>query len=213
MRYYISDCHFFHRSLNTAMDCRGFASVEEMNEYMIKKWNNKVRPQDEIVILGDFSMGKGTETNEILDRLNGIKFLIEGNHDKFLDDRKFDRSKFRWIKPYHEFKENKCKIVISHYPILCYNGQYRVDDKGNPRAYMLYGHVHDSHDERLIHEFQKQIRNTKVPKKDSDELVNLECHMINCFCMYSDYEPLTLDEWIENDRARRTKVDEGKNYE
>ena len=94
MRYYISDCHFFHRSLNIAMDCRGFASAEEMNEYMIKKWNNKVRPQDEIVILGDFSMGKGTETNELLDRLNGIKFLIEGNHDKFLDDRKFDRSKF-----------------------------------------------------------------------------------------------------------------------
>ena len=80
--------------MNTAMDKRGFASVEEMNEYMIKKWNNKVRPQDEIVILGDFSMGKGVETNELLDRLNGIKFLIEGNHDKYLDDRKFDRSKF-----------------------------------------------------------------------------------------------------------------------
>ena len=92
---------------------------------------------------------------------------------------------------------------------MCYNGQYRVDDKGNPRAYMLYGHVHDSHDECLIHDFQKQIRDTRVPKKDSNELVNLECHMINCFCMYSDYEPLTLDEWIENDRVRRAKVDEG----
>ena len=27
--------------------------------------------------------------------------------------------------------------------------------------------------------------------------------MINCFCMYSDYTPLTLDEWIEADRKRR----------
>lgn len=32
---------------------------------------------------------------------------------------------------------------------------------------------------------------------------NIPCHMINCFCMFSDYQPLTLDEWIENDRRRR----------
>ena len=30
--------------------------------------------------------------------------------------------------------------------------------------------------------------------------------MINCFCMYSDYTPLTLDEWIECDRKRRSAV-------
>lgn len=41
MRYYISDCHFFHAALNDAMDCRGFSSVEEMNDYMIKQWNKK----------------------------------------------------------------------------------------------------------------------------------------------------------------------------
>ena len=81
MRYYIADLHFFHRTLNEQMDNRGFSSADEMNEYMIKQWNGKVRPQDEVVILGDFSMGKGTETNELLDRLNGIKYLIEGNHD------------------------------------------------------------------------------------------------------------------------------------
>ena len=36
------------------MDQRGFADAEEMNEYMIQKWNHKVRPRDEVVILGDF---------------------------------------------------------------------------------------------------------------------------------------------------------------
>lgn len=55
--------------------------------------------------------------------------------------------------------------------IMCYNRQYRLDENGNTRTYMLYGHVHD---------IQK---------------------MINCFCMYSDYEPLALDEWIEFYRA------------
>ena len=36
MRYYIADCHFFHRGLNEKMDKRGFADAEEMNEYMNK---------------------------------------------------------------------------------------------------------------------------------------------------------------------------------
>lgn len=41
MRYYIADLHFFHANMNTKMDRRGFASVEEMNEYMIRKWNER----------------------------------------------------------------------------------------------------------------------------------------------------------------------------
>lgn len=209
MRYYISDMHFFHESLNTQMDNRGFASVEDMHEYMIKQWNNKVRRGDDVVILGDFSMGKGVETNEILQRLNGAKYLIEGNHDKFLNDRKFDKTLFRWIKPYEELKDNKRKIIISHYPIMFYNGQNRVDSEGNPRAYMLYGHVHNSYDEYLIDRFQTEIRKTMRPTFGGDEKP-IPCHMINCFCMFSDYTPLSLDEWIENDRKRRGLDDESK---
>lgn len=213
MRYFIADLHFFHKSLNEQMDKRGFATVEDMHDYIIKRWNNKVRPGDEVVILGDFSMGKGEETGEILDKLNGIKYLIEGNHDKFLEDRKFDKTKFRWIKDYYEFKDKKRKIVLSHYPIMCYNGQYRHDDKGMPRAYMLYGHVHNSHDELLVHKYQKMVRETLILKRDGSEYKNIPCHMINCFCMFSDYEPLTLDEWIENDRCRREKLEEIINEE
>ena len=37
MRYYISDLHFFHESLNTQMDCRGFKDAAQMNAYMIKQ--------------------------------------------------------------------------------------------------------------------------------------------------------------------------------
>ena len=50
MRYYIADPHFFHRNLNTKMDYRGFADVEEMNAYMLQRWNEKVRKNDEVVI-------------------------------------------------------------------------------------------------------------------------------------------------------------------
>ena len=51
MRYYIADLHFYHGAMNDRMDCRGFSSVEEMNEYMIGKWNGKVRENDEVVII------------------------------------------------------------------------------------------------------------------------------------------------------------------
>ena len=55
MRYYIADLHFFHEAMNREMDRRGFESVESMNEYMLMKWNRKVRRNDEVVLIGDLS--------------------------------------------------------------------------------------------------------------------------------------------------------------
>ena len=34
--------------------------------------------------------------------------------------------------------------------------------------------------------------------------------MINCFCMFSNYQPMTLDEWIEVDRKRRARMVEAE---
>ena len=203
MRYYISDLHFYHKNLNAMMDNRGFDTVEDMNEYMILQWNRKVRRNDDVVVLGDLSIEKGEKTNEILRRLNGDKYLIIGNHDRYLQDKKFDKSLFKWIEPYMELNDNKRKIILSHYPVFCYDGQYRLDDKGNPKSYMLYGHVHNTYDEILVNHFQNITRQQKRPIYHSDVERPIPCNMINCFCMFSDYTPLTLDEWIEVDRERR----------
>lgn len=206
MRYYISDLHFYHESLLTKMDKRGFASCDDMHEYMIKRWNAKVRPQDEVVILGDVSMERGKRTSDILERLNGRLCLIVGNHDVYLKDRRFDTGRFEWIKPYEEMHDNKRKVVLSHYPIFCYNGQYRRDKEGRPKTYMLYGHVHDTQDERLVNEFIRQTRETQHGSPGVKESSPIPCQMINCFCMFSDYTPLTLDEWIVVDEERREKM-------
>lgn len=202
MRYYIADTHFFHETLNTQMDCRGFADAQEMNAYMIRQWNQKVRSNDEVIILGDFSWGKAKETNELLEQLNGKLYLIQGNHDRFLKNKEYNASRFVWIRDYEELKDNKRKIVLSHYPIMCYNGQYLKDKEGSPKTYMLYGHVHDTFDQRLIEQFQDITRSSQR-KNYEGEMRPIPCQMINCFCMYSDYVPLTLDEWIECDRKRR----------
>ena len=187
MRYYIADPHFFHGNLNTKMDYRGFADVEEMNGYMLQKWNAKVRKND--------GLGK----------LNGRLYLIQGNHDRFLKNKDYNASRFVWIKPYEELQDNKRKVILCHYPIMCYNGQYRLDGNGNPKVYMLYGHVHDTYDQRLIEQFQEIIRGS-IRKNPDGEKRAIPSNMINCFCMYSDYTPLTLDEWILCDRKRREKL-------
>ena len=202
MRYYIADCHFFHAVLNVAMDKRGFDTVEEMNEVMIERWNQKVRKNDEVVILGDFSWGKGEETNEVLRRLNGKLFLIQGNHDRFLKDKNFNLDRFEWVRQYAELSDEGRKVILSHYPMPFYNYQYRLDDDGKPKSYMLYGHVHDTPDEQLMLKIQKLIEETEVDAVGGGKRT-IPCHMINCFCGYSNYEPLTLDEWILNDRNRK----------
>lgn len=205
MRYYIADSHFFHGNLNTKMDHRGFGSVEEMNAYMLKQWNAKVRKNDDVVILGDLSWGKAEETNALLEQLNGRLYLIQGNHDRFLKNKDYNASRFVWIKPYEELQDNKRRVILCHYPIMCYNGQYRVDEQGNPKNYMLYGHVHDTYDQRLIEQFQ-DITRSSMRELAGGEIRTIPSNMINCFCMYSDYTPLTLDEWIVCDRERRQKM-------
>jgi calcineurin-like phosphoesterase family protein len=193
--------------MNEHMDKRGFGSVEEMNEYMIKQWNGRIRHGDEVVVLGDFSVSnRGEEVNEILKQLKGRKFLIVGNHDRFLKDKNFNTELFKWIEPYKEVSDNKRKVILSHYPVMCYNGQYRTDEQGNPKTYMLYGHVHNTFDEYLINEFQDRTRQFMRISEGDDKMREIPCNMINCFCMFSDYVPLTLDEWIELDKKRRAEI-------
>jgi calcineurin-like phosphoesterase family protein len=206
MRRYISDLHFFHDSLNRMMDGRGFADAAEMNAHMISQWNKKVRRSDEVVILGDLSVGNGGETSEILKQLKGRLCLITGNHDRYLKDKEFDPARFEWIKPYAELRDNRRKVVLSHYPVFCYNGQNRRNDAGEPKTYMLYGHVHNTLDEVLVNRFIRQTRETVRPGKGEAESLPIPCQMINCFCMFSDYMPLTLDEWIAVDEARRRRL-------
>ena len=210
VRYYISDLHFYHSKLNDAMDCRGFESGEAMNEYMIEQWNSRVRHGDEVVILGDLCLTKSAaEANEIVSRLNGRKCLIIGNHDKYLERRGFDKSAFVWTEYYHELNDNKRKVILSHYPIMCYNGQYHHDAEGAATTYMLYGHVHNTFDEFLVDSYLKEMGRYRRTLRGYEGQVPIPCHMINCFCMFSDYVPLTLDEWIVVDRERREKISAG----
>lgn len=202
MRYYIADLHFFHEKLNQHMDKRGFEDVYQMNEYMIEQWNAKVRKNDEVVILGDFSWGKAEETKEVLDRLAGKKYFIMGNHDHFMQSKDFDPDQyFEWVLPYKELSDNRRKVILCHYPIMCYNYQYHLDDNGNPKTYMLHGHVHSTKDQVFVDTYQDFVSKQTSIRPDGVERP-IPCQFINCFCVYSNYQPMTLDEWIEINEKR-----------
>lgn len=90
-----------------------------------------------------------------------------------------------------------------HYPIFCYNGQFRRGADGTPLTYMLHGHIHKSKDQVLVDRFCTETRAMMRKNVHQETAQPVPCQMINCFCMYSDYIPLTLEEWVECDQRWR----------
>ena len=135
MNFYIADTHFFHKNIVKYCN-RPFADVEEMNETLVANWNRKVRERDSVYILGDFAFCSGEMANELLDRLNGKKYLIRGNHDSFLGYSAFETSKFEWIKDYAKISDHNRTIVLFHYPIASW-------EKKHHGAIHLHGHTHN----------------------------------------------------------------------
>ena len=181
MIYFISDLHFGHRNC-LSFDNRPFKNIEEHDETLINNWNEVVGIDDDVWILGDFSWYNATKTIEIFNKLNGNKHLCIGNHDKKLLKNKDVRNLFVEIVDYKEIDlSNNCGVVLSHYPILCFNKHYYG-------WYHLYGHVHDSF------EWHMMLR----AKYEMEALYDKECKMYNVGCMisYMGYTPRTLEEII-----------------
>ena len=137
MNYYISDCHFFHQNVLRLAN-RPYNTVEEMNEDIILRWNSRVTDNDDVYILGDmfFRFDNIQQVKDILNRLNGRKHLIKGNHDKFLKQIRW-QDYFESFDLYKEIADENRFVILFHYPIEEWNGFYR-------NSYMVYGHVHDN---------------------------------------------------------------------
>lgn len=76
MIYFISDTHFYHKSIISYCH-RPFYSIEEMNKKLIENWNNIIEEDDIVYFLGDFSFANVEQTKDIYNQLKGIKILIK----------------------------------------------------------------------------------------------------------------------------------------
>ena len=78
--WFVSDLHFGHSNVIKYCD-RPYCCKHAMNEDLIHKWNEKVKPNARIFVLGDFAFGNKGFKKRIIERLNGYKILVKGNHD------------------------------------------------------------------------------------------------------------------------------------
>ena len=140
-RFFTSDLHLSHS--NVIKYCnRPFKNVDEMNEQIIQRWNKVVTPQDIVYIIGDVTFEKDEEKRIWhLNRLNGEKHLIRGNHDKIISGKTIKcfnsiSDGLKEIKvPDIDGPGGNQHIVMCHYPLLTWN-------KGHYGSWMLYGHAH-----------------------------------------------------------------------
>ena len=113
--FLVSDTHFGHTGVCRFMrndgvtKLRPWDNADEMDEEMVKRWNETVRPNDKVYHLGDVVINR--KALKTLYRLNGDKVLIRGNHDIFRDDEY--RQHFRELRAYHVMNG----MILSHIPI------------------------------------------------------------------------------------------------
>lgn len=131
-----ADIHFSHTNiLKFCAKSRPFYDVEEMNDTIIKNWNNLVSPEDKVYILGDIAFTTAQAAARLVNRLNGTKILIKGNHDvKLLREQVF-RDCFAEIHDYLEIGYNGSRLVMFHFPIWEW-------DRMHHGAVHFHGHCH-----------------------------------------------------------------------
>lgn len=132
-RWFTADTHFCHVAMLT-LQKRPYASTEEMDEDLIRRWNEVVGRGDIVYHLGDFGvkMPDGRAL-EIFQRLKGEKFLIIGNHDH--KNAEVLKLKWRWTGLRKNVTIDGQRIVLDHYPL-------QVWDQSMRGSWNLYGHVH-----------------------------------------------------------------------
>ena len=133
--------------------------LAEMNEHMIKCWNERVGYGDEVYVLGDFSFGGRPFIRSILGRLRGRKYLCLGSHDdgsknlyeKFPGDdtypqeERFERVERDYILTLDRSGLPAARMFLSHY---C----HKTWPESHYGVWHLFGHSHGALDPYAEHE-------------------------------------------------------------
>ena len=134
--FFTSDHHLGHANIIrfeplNRVDERGvmFESVNQMDEFLIERWNEVVGLDDLVYHLGDASYKRET-LRAVLPRLNGRKILICGNHDPYFErmasgdpakiklaERRAKEDGFESIHTELEIEvEGIGRVKLNHYP-------------------------------------------------------------------------------------------------
>lgn len=144
------------------------ASVLEMDEMLIRNWNDTVTDEDTVYVVGDVGYNHNHVPCDALARLKGHKHLIRGNHDVGFEDGELLYDYFETVTDFNEIEDGSSHILLCHYPIV-----------HNKRSYMIHGHLHKVNG--VYYEVLK-----KLPQ------------VLNAGVDINEYRPVTLGRLIEN---------------
>lgn len=137
--WFCSDLHFCHNQ-PFIYEPRGFDSVHEMNEQIIKNFNEIVDWNDDLYILGDCFLNNNEEGMSYMRRLPGKKHIIWGNHDTAVRQELMELEGFDCLGYANMLKYNGYHFYLSHYPTMTSNYDYEKPLKR--RVLSLCGHTH-----------------------------------------------------------------------
>jgi calcineurin-like phosphoesterase family protein len=158
---FIADLHLGHANMALR---RGFSTVEEHDNHIIESWNSVVSKRDVTYVLGDVTMEKKASYH-LLDKLNGVKHVVLGNHDR----RQDVTSLLEHVESVAGMVNYK-GIILTHCPIHPMELQHRFSRN-------IHGHIHDS---------QVMLLDSGFEEPDP--------HYICVSCERVDYKPKSLTE-------------------
>ncbi|MEX0597467.1 MAG: metallophosphoesterase [Candidatus Paceibacterota bacterium] len=161
-KYYIGDLHIGHSAMAKK---RGFASHEDMFEYMKEKWNAKVNKNDVVYVMGDVVMERRRFIKKLAE-LKGKKIIVLGNHDRPQDTEEYLKYAIK-VTAMVKYKS----MFFTHCPIHPMELDYRV--KLN-----VHSHTHEK-------SVMKKLFGLFSVKDDRYICVS---------CEHIDYEPKSLEE-------------------
>ena len=175
--FLVSDTHFGHAGVCRFMRNDGVTKLRpwtdpaEMDEFMVAAWNERVRPNDKVYHLGDVVMSR--KSLPIMNRLNGDKVLIRGNHDIFKDEDYTPY--FRSLRGYHVMNG----MILSHIPVHPESlGRFGVN---------IHGHLHANR--VMLSGFNGKIT----------DIVDTRYH---CVCVeQTDFAPILFEDVIQRIEA------------
>lgn len=148
--YFTSDPHFGHAAVIKYCH-RPFDDLDHMHRVLIANWNQRVKNTDTIYVLGDMALCPFKEFEPIAKQLNGIKFLIKGNHDHYSYGQ-YQKLGFTVLEEAKIRLAGKT-IRLSHFPyalpwykrLFAFKSELRFMDRRPPKIkgeYLMHGHTH-----------------------------------------------------------------------
>ena len=146
-----SDTHFGH-DREFLYKPRGFNSIAEHDEEVIRRWNETVEPDDWVLHLGDVMLGDNKHGLECLKKLNGKIFIVPGNHDTATRIKLYkELPNVKILEPVEtefaplqsaafQFKYKKYSFYVSHQPTMTSNLEKAPYLKMH--LINLFGHTH-----------------------------------------------------------------------